>query len=106
MNTQQICVTESIELPITVGTIQVDTAGGAITIFMKPGPSHGPNETLTITKISKDNHIVSLFSETTLINGAEIIMFGLPSYAKVKKAKVKTIVLKSNGTNWKIIHEE
>lgn len=101
-----IRITESVELPLTTGMIEVDTSSGAVTIFMKPGPIHKPDETLIITKISKDHHLVSLFSETTLINNAEIVMFGLPIYAKVKKAKVKTIVLKSDGTNWKIIREE
>lgn len=99
-------ITESVELPLTTGTLEVDTSSGAITIFMKPGPIHKDNESLTISKISKDNHLVSLFSECTLINGAEIVMFGLPVYAKVKRGKVKTLVLKSDGANWKIIREE
>lgn len=101
-----IHISESVELPITKGLIEVDTSKGSIIIFMKPSPVHADNETLTITKISPDNNMVSLFSETTLINNAEIIMFGLPIYAKVKKGKVKTLILKSDGTNWKIIHEE
>lgn len=98
-------VSESMELPITTGIVNVDTTKGPITIFMKSGPVHSQDETLTITKISTDAHMVSLFSETTLINNAEIVMFGLPTYAKVKKAKVKTLILKSDGVNWKIIHE-
>jgi hypothetical protein len=101
-----VFISESMELPITTGIINVDTSNGTITIFMKPAPPHSEKETLTITKISNDINIVSLFSETTLINKAEIIMFGLPVYAKVSKGKVKTIVLKSDGTNWKIICEK
>lgn len=97
---------ESAELPITTGIIEVDTSKGGVTIFMKAGPIHSHDETLTITKISSDNNMVSLFSEDVLINDAEIVMFGLPIYAKVKKGKVKTLVLKSTETNWKIIQEE
>lgn len=99
-------VSESLELPIFTGILEVDTFKGGVTIFMKQGPIHKSGETLTITKISNDNNMVSLFSETSLINNAEIVMFGLPIYAKVKKGKVKTIVLKSDGNNWKIIREE
>lgn len=99
-------ISESQELPLVSGLIEVDTATGPVTIFMKPSPAHSPQETLTITKISSDTHVISLFSETTLINGADIILFGLPSRAKVTKGKAKTLTLKSDGTNWKIIHEE
>lgn len=101
-----IRITESIELPLSVGKIEVDTSNGPVTIFMKSVPCHNKDEKLIITKISRDNHLVSLFSETSLVNDSEIIIFGLPIYAKIKKAKVKTLVLKSNGSNWKIIHEE
>lgn len=99
-------ITESVELPIAIGTLEVDTSKGSVTIFMKSVPAHKDNESLTITKVSSDRNMVSLFSEESLINGAEITMFGLPIYAKVKKGKVKTLVLKSDGTNWKIIREE
>lgn len=99
-----ITITESMELPVTTGTIHVDTSKGGITIFMKSADISG--EILTISKVSHDNNMVSLFSETTLVNNAEIVMFGLPRYAKVKKGKVKTIVLKSNGSNWVIIRED
>jgi hypothetical protein len=101
-----IRITESTELPITTGTIQVDTTNGGITIFMKAGPVHGKDESLTITKVSRDNNLVSLFGETSLINGNEIVIFGLPIYAKVKKGKVKTLVMKCDGANWRIIREE
>ena len=97
-------ISESCELPITTGVLEVDTSKGAVTIFMKAGTSS--DKTLTITKVSTDRNMVSLFSETSLINGAEIIMFGLPVYAKVKKGKIRTLVLKSDGTHWKIIREE
>ena len=99
-------ISESMELPTKSGTIEVDTSKGGIIIFMNSVPAHSEDETLVITKVSQDNNMVSLFSETTLINKAEIIMFGLPVYAKVKKGKVRTLVLKSDGTNWRIIREE
>jgi hypothetical protein len=99
-------ITESVELPITTGTLEVDTSKEAITIFMRSIPAHKSDESLTITKVSSDRNMVSLFSENSLINGAEITMFGLPLYAKVKQGKLKTLVLKSDGTNWKIIREE
>lgn len=99
-------ISESMELPITTGILEVNTSMGGITIFMKTAPAHSYNENLIITKISQDNNTVSLFSETTLINNADIVIFGLPKYAKVKKGKVKTLVLKSDGINWKIIREE
>ena len=99
-------IKESKELPISKGKIEVDTTSGAITIFMKSVPAHNPDESLIITKISRDNNMVSLFSDSTLINGADIIMFGLPIYAKSKKGKTRTVNLKSDGKNWKIIHEE
>ncbi|CAH6419099.1 Hypothetical protein HVR_LOCUS293 [uncultured virus] len=99
-------IKESMELPICTGKIEVDTSHGAITIFMKPGPVHTSDEKLIITKISRDHNMVSLFSETTFINGADIIMFGLPIYAKSKKGKIRTLHLKSDGSNWKIIQEE
>lgn len=101
-----IRISESGEVPITTGTVEVDTSKGSVIIFMKPAPIHSKNETLTIKKISPDNNMVSLFSETTLINKADIVMFGLPSYAKVRSGKVRTLVLKSDGANWKIVHQE
>lgn len=100
-----IRITESAELPITTGTIEVDTTNGGVTIFMKAGPIHGQEETLTITKVSRDHNLVSLFGEANLINGNEIVIFGLPTYANVKKGKVTTLVMKSDGTNWRIIRE-
>jgi hypothetical protein len=99
-------ISESMELPIFTGTIEIDTSQGGITILMKPGPIHRSGETLTLTKVSHDTGIIALFSDTTLINHADIILFGVPSFAKVNKAKVRTLVLKSDGKNWLIIHEE
>ena len=106
MSSSNINITESCELPLTTGKIQVDTSSSAITIFMKSAPAHSSDESLIIIKTSHDNNTISLFSETSLVNGAEITMFGLPVYAKFKKGKIKTLVLKSDGTNWKIIREE
>ena len=101
-----IRISESVELPITIGTIEVDSSDGSITIFMRAADAHTCNESLTIKKISNDNNIITLFSESVLINKANIILFGLPKYANVKKGKVKTLKLKSDGNNWTIIHEE
>lgn len=98
-------ISESSELPIMQGILEVDTSKSSVTIFMKPAPAHLNTETLTITKVSSDHNMVYLFSDSTLINKAEIVIFGLPSYAKVPGAKVKTLVLQSDGTNWKIIKE-
>jgi len=97
-----VLVSESVELPILSGILEVNTINYPITIFMKPAPE---DNILTITKVSDDNNIISLFSENTLINGADIVLFGLPHYAKTKKGKVKTIILKSDGINWHIIKE-
>ena len=105
MSGTNIIITESCELPITTGKLEVDTSNCAITIFMKSAPIHSSDDSLIITKISNDNNTISLFSETSLINGAEITMFGLPTYAKFKKGKNKTIVLRGDGSNWKIIKE-
>lgn len=105
-NSSNIIIKESCELPINYGKIEVDTSSGSIIIFMKASPIHTSEESLTITKISHDNNSITLLSETSLINGADITIFGLPSYAKFKKGKIRTLVLKSNGTNWKIIKEE
>ena len=105
VNNMSVRIIESAELPITIGILEVDTSKSPVTIFMKSAPAHKDNESLTITKVSEDRNIISLFSDASLINGAEITIFGLPIYAKVKKGKVKTIVLKSDGINWKILHE-
>lgn len=99
-------ISESGLLPISSGKIEVDTTKGAVTIFMKSCPRHDDNESLIITKISNDSNTVSLFSESSLINGAEIIIFGLPSYAKLTRGKSKTLIMKSDGRDWKIIKEE
>lgn len=39
-------ISESVELPINSGTLEVDTSDGSVTIFMKPIP-----EPLKITKV-------------------------------------------------------
>jgi hypothetical protein len=98
-------ITESTELPITTGIIEVDSSAGSITIFMRPAPPHQNNESLTITKVSQDGNSIALFSDTVLINQAEIVMFGLPTYARFKKGKIRTLILQSDGTNWNIIRE-
>lgn len=98
-------ITESTELPITTGIIEVDSSAGAITIFMRPAPPHQNNESLTITKVSQDANCIALFSDIALINQAEIIMFGLPQYTTFKKGKIRTVILQSDGTNWNILRE-
>lgn len=99
-------ISESTELPITTGTIEVDTSQGGVTIFMKSGPVHGKGETLTITKVSRDHHLVSLFGENSLVNGNEIVIFGVPGYIKAPRGKVSTLVMKCDGHHWRILREE
>lgn len=99
-------ISESGELPIQTGILEVDSSKTSITIFMKSAPAHHGTDNLTIRKVSSDHNMIYLFSDSTLINKAEIVIFGLPSYAKVSGAKVKTLVLQSDGKNWKIIREE
>lgn len=101
METQTL--TESQDLPRTSGTLLLDTSGGPITIIMTAGQ---PGDQLTLTKISHDLNLVSLYSPTTLINGMEITIFGLPVYAKVTKGKIQTLVLQSDGTHWQIQSEK
>lgn len=99
-------ISESGELPIHTGTLDVDTSKGSITIFMKPSSPHKSGEQLKISKTSDDHNMIYLFSETPCINNADIVIFGLPKYAKVPGAKVNTLVLQCDGEQWKIIHEE
>jgi len=101
-----IRISESIELNINYGVIEVDTSKSGVTIFMKPIPIHKQGETLTIRKISNDNHTISLFSDSALINGAEIIIFGLPKTSRFSKGKIQTIVLKSFGNHYRIVTEQ
>jgi len=100
-----IRITASVELPISHGILEVDTSKGSITIIMKSVPVHNSNEALIITKISEDTNIISLFSDTCLMNGADIIIFGVPPNIKVKNGKIKTLTLTSDGKDWKIIKE-
>lgn len=102
MSDSVVVIRESCELPLTNGKIEVDSSMGPVTIFMKQGKT---NQSITITKITNDNNMISLYSENTLINGAEITIFGLPSTSEFKKGKIRTITLFSDGPNWKIIHE-
>lgn len=86
-------VTESQELSQFSGVIKIDTSKGAVTIFMKPSPNESQ---LKLVKVSKDNNIVALFSDESLIDGAEITVFGFSK-------KLKNLVLKSNGKNWNMV---
>lgn len=101
-----ITVVSSGVLPITNGYINVDTSAGPITLFVNAAVNHDITQKLIITKVSNDHNPVSLLAENCLISGAEIILFGLPIYAKVKKGKIRSITLKGDGKNWHIIHEE
>lgn len=96
-----IQISESMELPITVGTIKVDTSANGVTLFMKQSHKHIYNDTLTITKISNDNNPVSLLSDTASINNLNIVVFGASEHLNSK-----TITMKCEGTNWNIIHTE
>ena len=107
MSTLCLLISVSTELPIFTGTIEVDTSNGPITIFMKSPPYHeNPDNYLIIKKISTDNNIISLFSESCFVNNCDIIIFGLPPHAKVIHGKVSTLVLIPIGSNWKIIREQ
>ena len=99
----KVVINESKELPILSGLIEVDTSKTSITIlFNRIGKK---DSMLTISKITNDNNIISLFSDKYLIQGSEIIIFGVPQHANVKKGKINTIVLRSDGKNWNIIKE-
>lgn len=64
---------------------------------MKSSPKSG--STLKITKVSKDDNIIVLYSEHSLIDGAEITVFGFDK-------KKRSMILKSNDKNWNIVKEE
>lgn len=89
-------INESQELSQFSGTVKIDTSNGGVTLFMKSSPKSG--SVLKITKVSRDDKIVALYSEHSLINGAEITVFGFDK-------KAKSISLKSDGNNWNIIKE-
>jgi hypothetical protein len=103
-----ITINQSVILPITSGTILVDTIE-SITIIMK-NPEN-PNDILTINKIDNDNyHPIILFcdSETSNVNidDNHIIFFGLNPSNLLQKGKNTTLVLKATSTNnWETIHE-
>lgn len=101
-----ITIKNSGALPINDGYINVDTTSGPVTFFVSAAVKHDVNQKLVITKISNDHNAVSLLAENCLISGAEILLFGLPIYAKVKKGKVRSVTLKGDGKNWHIIEEE
>lgn len=96
---------ESADLPLYYGTIEVDTSSYGVTILMNSVPEHNNDQTLTITKISGDNNIITLFSNTCTINNSDIVIFGLSPFSKFKNGKNKTVTLKSDGKNWNIIKE-
>jgi hypothetical protein len=100
---ETLTLKESQELPLTRGTLYVDTSGGPITLLMQPGRA---GDCLTITKITTDLNLVSLFSPHVRINGMDITIFGLPPHAKIAHGKIKTLVLQSDGAHWHILSEK
>jgi len=100
-----VTVSQSCEVPIKHGTINVDTTHGGVTLFITPASTRGREQTLTITKITNDKNPVSIMGDNTTVDDADIIIFGLPKYAKVARGKNKTIVLQSIDSDWKIISE-
>ncbi len=94
-------INESMILPITSGRLDIDTTAGSIIIYMVSGHA---GDVLEIAKISNDENVVSLFSETTYINDAEIIIFGVPKHLKnIKKGKIRNIKIRCDGKHWVII---
>lgn len=84
-------ISESQELPITQGKLEVDTSQGSVMIHLIPGH---PNDHLTIAKVSNDSHTVVLY------DGNDIIIFGVPSNAKLGIGHGRSVQLVSDGTNW------
>jgi len=100
-----IIVNKSVILPITSGTINVDTTE-SITIFMK-NPSK-KSDILTINKIPNDNYNpIILFCDSEIsnvtIDNNHIIFFGLNPNSSIEKGKTTTILLKpTSDNNWSI----
>ena len=102
-----IRITESMELPIAVGTIEIDTSNGSVVILMMPCPAHTKDETLTITKISQDHHLVSLYGEPSLgLIITTLLPLVCPSMLKLRGVKLGLRSMKSDGRHWQIIKEE
>ena len=106
-NNNIIIINKSVILPITSGTINVDTTE-SITIFMK-NPSK-TNDILRINKIPNDNYNpIILFCDSEIsnvnIDNNHIIFFGLNPHSSVEKGKNTTIILKATSdNNWTIIN--
>lgn len=90
-------IDESQELPITSGTLEVDSSRGSIMIHLVAGH---PDERLTITKVSEDAHSVVLYGDTSKIDGNDVVIFGLAADAKLEQGHTRTIKLKSDGMHW------
>lgn len=93
-------ISDSQECPINKGNIEIDSVKGSITLFIKSCEKHVKDEKLVIEKISNDDNLISLYCQGCLINNADIILFG------TAKFKSRLLVLKSDGKNYKIIHEK
>ena len=94
-------IIESQELSQFSGIIKIDTTNNPITIFMKQSPEK--DSVVKLVKISKDDNMITLFSDHSLVDGAEITGFGFLN--KLGK-KITSITLKSTDKNWTIIKEE
>ena len=93
---ETITINESCDLPITKGTIKIDSSLSPITIFMKNSDKIG--DILEITKISHDSNIISLYSDSCLVNDADITIFG--STIDDDMGTAKTLILKSCESGW------
>lgn len=100
-----VTVSQSCEIPIKNGTINVDTTHGSVTLFIPRASIRDNGQSITITKVTNDKYPVSLMGDNTTIDEADIIVFGLPKYAKVSHGKNTTVVLQNIDSDWKIISE-
>jgi hypothetical protein len=92
-------ITESQELPITSGTLEVDSSKGSIMIHLVSGH---PEERLTIHKVSGDAHSIVLYGDTSKIDGNDIVIFGLALNSKLPQGRTRTVRLVSDGTHWSL----
>jgi len=102
INPSIINVNKSTLLPITNGTLHIDTTD-PITIFMIP--PENPTDILTMIKISNDDNPVMLFcddddNQNITIDNNHIVIFGLNKDILLSKGKINTLVIKANNNNW------
>lgn len=94
-----ITVSESGEIPVTDGTVQVDTSKGSITLMLKPGAG----KELLIKKISNDSNVVALYFPDGLIGSGEIIIFGLSGHSRAQKGKAMNVLLRGGLDHWQVV---